>query len=60
MRRCKVWLVSLGLACPLLMGAQCVSDARDAVVVGAYDFLSETTATLLGQLFPLAEFLGAE
>lgn len=51
----RVWLIATALTCPLLMGAQCVTDARDAVIGGAYDFISETTATILGQLIPLAE-----
>jgi hypothetical protein len=50
MRKLLLILVVLG---PLLLGAQCTTDFRDAVLGGAVDYVSGTTTSLLEQLiFP--------
>lgn len=49
-------LLMLGLLSPMLLGAQCTANVRDAIVGGAVDFISGTTTSLLEQwIYPGTE-----
>ena len=50
MRTITKWLMILGVAGGTLMGTSCATDMRDAVVSGAYDFLSGTTTDFLNSI----------
>ncbi len=41
---------------PMLLGAQCATDFRDAIIGGAIDYVTGTTTSLLEQIiYPGAE-----
>ncbi len=50
MKKLKVWLMVLCLGGGTMMGTSCTTDMRDAIISGAYDFLSGTTTDLLNSM----------
>lgn len=50
MKKMRKLLLILGFLSPMLLGAQCTTDFRDALLGGAVDYVSGTTTSLLEQL----------
>lgn len=60
MRRLLRSILFLGLTGPYLFGSGCRSEIAEAFQDGVTDFISSTTTTVLEELFPIPELIGAE
>ncbi len=61
LKKMKRWIVILAASGPVIYGASCSTQLRDAAAAGVFDFVTGTTTDTLSALAPISGlFAGAE